>query len=167
MAMTAAATNYPLVRIRNRASGKCDTAGLRITRSSTPGVTVPSMGVATGNATITTQVNVPSDLALGGSELVIVANGIPSRSRSDQRHPRVNSKHTAEFAPPNPGFALWGGLVYMWWDFRGIDGLAEASVATRSSVRQVCGVDLQGVAARVIPSPGDEGSAPAPRLWLV
>ncbi|MFO1461785.1 MAG: kelch repeat-containing protein [Verrucomicrobiota bacterium] len=74
-----AATNYPLVRIRNRASGEvryCRTSNHTIVDAR--GVTVPSMGVATGNATITTQVNVPSDLALGSSELVIVANGIPS-----------------------------------------------------------------------------------------
>jgi hypothetical protein len=36
------------------------------------------MGVATGGAVITTQVTIPSDIELGESNLVVVANGIPS-----------------------------------------------------------------------------------------
>jgi ribosomal protein L30E len=39
------------------------------------------MGVATGNAIISTQVAIPGDIELGESELVVVANGIPSESR--------------------------------------------------------------------------------------
>jgi hypothetical protein len=39
------------------------------------------MGVATEAAVITTQVSLPADLELGESELVVVANGIPSAPR--------------------------------------------------------------------------------------
>jgi hypothetical protein len=70
----AAATNYPLVRIRNQGSGTiryCHTAN-----HTTGGAT--SMGVATGAAVVTTEVSVPGDLELGASDLVVVANGIPS-----------------------------------------------------------------------------------------
>ncbi|HEV7518171.1 MAG TPA: hypothetical protein VGR07_17880, partial [Thermoanaerobaculia bacterium] len=70
----AAATNYPLVRIHNLASGH-----LRYCRThdhASNGVT--SMGVATGAAFVTTQVELPGDLETGDSELVVVANGIPS-----------------------------------------------------------------------------------------
>jgi hypothetical protein len=37
------------------------------------------MGVATGNAVITTQVDIPSGIDLGDSMLVVVANGIASQ----------------------------------------------------------------------------------------
>lgn len=73
------ATNYPLVRVTNTASGHvryCRTFGHRTIDST--GNTVPSMGVATGNAVITTSVEIPADLELGESTLVVVANGIPS-----------------------------------------------------------------------------------------
>ena len=74
-----AATNYPLVRIRNRASGHiryCRT--FNHTAPDSNGNSIPSMGVATGNAIITTNVQIPIDLEPGESELFVVANGIPS-----------------------------------------------------------------------------------------
>ena len=75
----AAATNYPLVRIRNSASGHiryCRT--FNHTTTDAEGATVTSMGVATGDKVITTQVAVPSDLELGDSDVFVVANGIES-----------------------------------------------------------------------------------------
>jgi hypothetical protein len=74
----AAATNYPLVRVRNVTSGTiryCRTANHS---APSAGGTVPAMGVATGAVVITTEVAIPGDLELGASELVVVANGIPS-----------------------------------------------------------------------------------------
>lgn len=74
-----AATNYPLVRIRNRQSGHvtyCRT--FNHTTVDAAGHTVTSMGVATGAAVITTQVAVPASLELGDSDLFVVANGIES-----------------------------------------------------------------------------------------
>jgi hypothetical protein len=74
-----AATNYPLVRIRNRASGHlryCRT--FNHTTTGAGGVTVTSMGVATGGQVITTNVAVPADLELGDSDVFVVANGIES-----------------------------------------------------------------------------------------
>lgn len=63
------ATNYPLVRIVNQATGHvfyCHTHG-------------PStMAVATGNATVSTHFDVPANVETGVSELFVVANGIPS-----------------------------------------------------------------------------------------
>ena len=75
-----AATNYPLVRIRNRTSGHiryCRT--FNHTTTDGGGATVTSMGVATGAKVITTQVEVPTDLEVGDSEVFVVANGIESR----------------------------------------------------------------------------------------
>jgi Kelch motif. len=72
------ATNYPIVRIRNRKNGRvryCRTANHSIT---TQNGTQPSMGVATENTLITTQLVIPGDIELGPSELFVVANGIPS-----------------------------------------------------------------------------------------
>jgi hypothetical protein len=74
-----AATNYPLVRIRNRTSGRvryCRTFGH--TTTDTGGTTVTSMGVATGADVITTNVTVPADIELGDSDVFVVANGIES-----------------------------------------------------------------------------------------
>jgi hypothetical protein len=74
----AAATNYPLVRLRHLGSGHiryCRTFGHNV------GGSTPSMGVATGSTVVTTNVTVPSTIDRGDSELVVVANGIPSKPR--------------------------------------------------------------------------------------
>ena len=73
-----AATNYPLVRIRNRQSGTvryCRTAN----HSAPAGAgTAPAMGVSTGALVVTTEATIPGDIELGESDLIVVANGIPS-----------------------------------------------------------------------------------------
>ena len=63
------ATNYPLVRITNKASGHVFYA--RTHDHST-------MAVATGDQEVSTHFDVPNDIELGESELVVVANGIAS-----------------------------------------------------------------------------------------
>ncbi|MFZ0286498.1 MAG: kelch repeat-containing protein [Terriglobales bacterium] len=63
------ATNYPLVRITNNASGHVFYAATH---------DHSSMGVATGNATVSTNFDVPAGMETGASSLVVVANGIPS-----------------------------------------------------------------------------------------
>jgi hypothetical protein len=73
------ATNYPLVRVTSKANSQvryCRTSNHTTTDAS--GNTVPSMGVATGAAIITTNAAIPSDLAAGDYSLEVVANGIPS-----------------------------------------------------------------------------------------
>lgn len=63
------ATNYPLVRITNTATGNvvyCKTH------------THSTMAVATGSATVSTEFDIPSTIGTGASTLVVVANGIPS-----------------------------------------------------------------------------------------
>jgi hypothetical protein len=64
-----AATNYPLVRITNTATGKVVYAR---THSHS------SMGVATGNTIVSTHFDVPMQADAGASTLVVVANGIAS-----------------------------------------------------------------------------------------
>ncbi|GLQ93606.1 hypothetical protein GCM10007901_25570 [Dyella acidisoli] len=64
------ATNYPLVRIVNAATGHvfyCRTHDHS------------TMGVATGKAIVSTYFDVPADIETGASKLYVVANGIPSR----------------------------------------------------------------------------------------
>ncbi len=63
------ATNYPLVRITNNANGAVYYA--RTHDHST-------MGVATGNTTVSTNFDVPAAIKSGASKLVVVANGIAS-----------------------------------------------------------------------------------------
>ena len=64
-----AATNYPLVRITNIASG-------RVVYARTHGHS--TMAVATGSAIVSTQFDVPTQADAGASTLVVVANGIAS-----------------------------------------------------------------------------------------
>ena len=65
------ATNYPLVRITNSASG-------HIVYARTHGHT--SMGVATGSMIVSTSFDVPTSIESGDSVLEVIANGIPSAS---------------------------------------------------------------------------------------
>jgi hypothetical protein len=63
------ATNYPLVRIKNLATGHiwyCPTHDHS------------TMGVATGATEVSTSFDVPDNIELGPSQLCVVANGIPS-----------------------------------------------------------------------------------------
>ena len=64
-----AATNYPLVRITNAATG-------HVVYARTHGHS--SMGVATGNTLVATQFDVPATADTGPGSLVVVANGIAS-----------------------------------------------------------------------------------------
>lgn len=64
------ATNYPLVRITNQASGHVFYA--RTHHHST-------MAVATGDAAVSTLFDVPAGMETGSSLLEVVANGIPSK----------------------------------------------------------------------------------------
>lgn len=63
------ATNYPLVRITNTATG-------RVAYARTHGHS--TMAVATGSAVVSTQFDVPAQADAGASTLVVVANGIAS-----------------------------------------------------------------------------------------
>jgi hypothetical protein len=74
------ATNYPLVRIVNKQSNHvryCRT--FNHTTLDRNGNMIPSMGVATGAAVITTNVAIPADIELGDSSLFVVVNGIASQ----------------------------------------------------------------------------------------
>jgi len=64
------ATNYPLVRITNTATG-------HVFYARTHGHS--TMGVATGQARVSTNFDVPAAAETGSSTLVVVANGIPSK----------------------------------------------------------------------------------------
>jgi hypothetical protein len=73
------ATNYPLVRIVNDATGHvvyCRTHDHHTTDTS--GNPRPCMGVAIGAEVVTTNAYVPFEIEEGPSQLYVVANGIPS-----------------------------------------------------------------------------------------
>jgi hypothetical protein len=63
------ATNWPLVRITNVASGKVVFARTH---------TFSTMGVATGTKAVSAKFDVPASIGLGASTLEVVTNGIPS-----------------------------------------------------------------------------------------
>ena len=65
------ATNYPLVRITNTATGH-----VFYTRTHDHS----TMGVATGSTPVSTNFDVPTTMETGASSLVVVANGIPSKA---------------------------------------------------------------------------------------
>ena len=66
-----AATNYPLVRITNNATG-------HVFYAHTHGHS--TMAVATGSTPVSTEFDVPASIETGASKLVVVANGISSQS---------------------------------------------------------------------------------------
>jgi len=68
-----AATNYPLLRITNTATG-------HVVYARTHGHS--TMGVATGSTIVSTQFDVPATTETGASALAVVANGIASRPLS-------------------------------------------------------------------------------------
>ena len=63
------ATNFPLVRITNNATGDVSYAST---------YDFSTMAVATGAAIVSTCFDVPTDIEIGDSKLEVVANGIPS-----------------------------------------------------------------------------------------
>jgi hypothetical protein len=63
------ATNYPLVRITNTATGHVFYAKTH---------DHSTMGVATGSKSVFTNFDVPTSIETGASTLEVVANGIPS-----------------------------------------------------------------------------------------
>ena len=65
-----AATNYPLVRITNNATGHVFYARTH---------SFSTMAVATGSTPVSAQFDVPSSIELGPSTITVVANGIPSQ----------------------------------------------------------------------------------------
>jgi hypothetical protein len=67
------ATNYPLVRITNKATHHVFYAKTH---------DHSTMAVATGNAIVSTHFDVPAKMETGASSLVVVANGIPSKAVS-------------------------------------------------------------------------------------
>ena len=67
------ATNYPLVRITNSATGHVFYAKTH---------DHSTMAVATGSAIVSTNFDVPAGMETGASSLVVVANGIPSKAVS-------------------------------------------------------------------------------------
>jgi hypothetical protein len=88
----AMATNYPLVRLSNETTG-------RVTYCRT--VDHSSMGVATGDATVSTRFTLPFDTDLGPSELQVIANGIPSKAV------RVEVLRAAPQVPIDDAFFAW------------------------------------------------------------
>jgi hypothetical protein len=64
------ATNFPLVRLANDATG-------HVFYARTHGHS--TMGVATGTATVSTSFDVPTSMETGPSHLVVVADGIESQ----------------------------------------------------------------------------------------
>ncbi len=66
------ATNYPLVRITNTATGH-----VLFARSHDHS----TMAIATGGMIVSTMADIPADAETGPSTVVVVANGIESRAR--------------------------------------------------------------------------------------
>jgi hypothetical protein len=87
------ATNYPLVRITNNATGHVFYA--KTHNHST-------MGVATGSTVVSTQFDVPAGIETGPSQLAVVANGIPSTAVTIQVTGALNNRlDHASFTFPN------------------------------------------------------------------
>ena len=71
------ATNYPLVRITNNATGHVFYCRTHDHINAATGL--PFMGVAAPNVAVATTFDVPATVELGASTLEVIANGIPSQ----------------------------------------------------------------------------------------
>src|SRR5205085_1662663 len=114
-------TNYPLVRITNRATGHVFYAR---THDHT------SMGVATGSATVSTSFDVPASIETGASDIEVVANGIASAKTAITVSPAMTvSTVTSDKASPQPAgttitftASASSGVSpyqYKWWIYNG------------------------------------------------
>ncbi len=74
-----AATNYPLVRLKDANGGVHYCRTVNHSAAGPGGTTIASMGVATGALVVTTNAAIPSDVAPGNYNLEVVANGIASQ----------------------------------------------------------------------------------------
>jgi hypothetical protein len=86
-------SNYPLVRIRNTATGHvfyCRTHDHS------------TMGVATGSAQVFTNFDVPDSLELGPSVVEVVCNGISSAPKPINVHPQVQASKVKVFTGVTP-----------------------------------------------------------------
>ena len=115
------ATNYPLVRITNNASGHvfyCRTHGHS------------AMGVATGSTPVSTNFDVPVNIEPGVSMLVVVANGIPSVpvSVTVTANPPDTTPPTVSITAPTANQTVTGSVVVM---ATAADNVAVASVQFR------------------------------------
>ena len=109
-----AATNYPLVRITNNATGHIFYA--RTHNHST-------MGVATGSTLVSTKFDVPASIETGASTLQVVANGIPSSS---------STLYVVLPSAQNVGYAVPAHQTG--FHFRPTSGLGQSSSTLKSAV---------------------------------
>ena len=109
------ATNYPLVRIINNATGHVSYA--RTHNHS-------SMGVATGAAIVSTLFDLPYNIETGASTLQVVANGIPSNTVAIVVSPPAGPPPTnlALSKPATQSSDAYGGIAS-----RAVDGNASGS----------------------------------------
>ncbi|HEV2474887.1 MAG TPA: hypothetical protein VGS41_19575, partial [Chthonomonadales bacterium] len=90
-----AATNYPIVRLKNLATGHIFYC--RTYNHST-------MAVATGSTVVSTHFTVPTDAEIGPANLIVVANGIPSAPKRVTVGPNITGL--------SPSSALAGGSAF-------------------------------------------------------
>jgi hypothetical protein len=137
-----AATNYPLVRITNQATGHVFYA--RTHDHST-------MAVATGSAIVSTNFDVPLNIETGASALVVVANGIPSASWP-LTVITLKSSATALGSSPNP--SLGGQSVLFTATVTGTGGTPTGKVTFFDGITSLgTGVlNASGVATLTTPS---------------
>ncbi|GLQ94964.1 choice-of-anchor D domain-containing protein [Dyella acidisoli] len=100
------ASNYPLVRIVNNATG-------HVFYARTHGHS--SMGVATGGAIVSTNFDVPTNIETGASELYVVANGIPSNPVAVTVGGSSGGGSTATLSPPAINFGDVAANGYSNW----------------------------------------------------
>jgi hypothetical protein len=124
------ATNYPLVRITNNATG-------HVVYARTHGHS--TMGVATGSATVSTQFDLPAGMETGTSTLVVVANGIPS------------APATIQVLPP-PSYDYYTLQPCRLLDTRagGSGGALLSGVSRSFLIAGTCGIPSDAVAVEVV-----------------
>ena len=131
------ATNYPMVRIANTATGDvqyCTTSGYS------------TMGVATGSTVVSASFTTPANIETGPSTLEVVANGIASQPFAVDvgSVPVINSLGTASVVAGSAGFSLnvagvdfLGGAHVLWTNGSTTTALTTAINSSNSATATV------------------------------
>ena len=128
---TQSSTNYPLVRIRNQATG-------HVFYARTYGHSRMGVELVGSSEVVTTQFDAPLGLEAGPSDLVVVANGIPSLPTTINDTLPTTLFYTGDTVIPNGGAAAMSGVLSEQATALPISGLTVHFILGTGGSAQAC-----------------------------
>jgi hypothetical protein len=146
------ATNYPIVRITNRATGHifyCKTHDHS------------TMGVATGSATVSTSFDVPASIETGNSDIEVVANGIPSAMTAIS----VGNAAATMTSPANGATLTASSQLFSWTTGTGVTQYVIWAGTTGAGSSNILVLDRGANTSGTVTGLPTNGSTIYIRLW--